>query len=148
MGLDMYLRGKRYLWGSDEGDKAIAEDVAKAIGKPELRVREVSVLIGDWRKANAIHNWFVENVQDGEDDCRPYFVDSGQLDDLRELCIKLLATKDVKAAAELLPVAEGFFFGSQEYDGWYWQDLAQTVDIIDSCNALGNGWEFEYQSSW
>ena len=25
--------------------------------------------VGYWRKANQIHNWFVENVQDGEDDC-------------------------------------------------------------------------------
>lgn len=25
--------------------------------------------VGYWRKANEIHNWFVKNVQDGEDDC-------------------------------------------------------------------------------
>lgn len=23
-----------------------------------------------WRKANAVHKWFVDNIQDGEDDCR------------------------------------------------------------------------------
>ena len=148
MGLDMYLRGKRYLWQSDETEKAMSEDVAKAIGMPGLPVREVSAMIGQWRKTNAIHNWFVENVQDGEDDCRPYWVDLATLDELRDICIRLLATKDEKAAAELLPVAEGFFFGSQEYDGWYWKDLEYTVDVIDSANKLGAGWEFEYQASW
>ena len=25
--------------------------------------------IASWRKANAIHKWFVDNVQDGVDDC-------------------------------------------------------------------------------
>lgn len=29
----------------------------------------ISEQVGYWRKANAIHNWFVHRVQDGEDDC-------------------------------------------------------------------------------
>jgi hypothetical protein len=27
-----------------------------------------------WRKANQIHNWFVKNVQNGQDNCMPYEV--------------------------------------------------------------------------
>ena len=29
-----------------------------------------------WRKANAIHGWFVKNAQQGIDDCRTYSVDT------------------------------------------------------------------------
>lgn len=147
MGLDMYLRAKRYLWNNDT-DQPIAKAVAEAIGRPDLEVKEVSVMAGQWRKANAIHNWFVENVQDGEDDCRPYCLDSAILDELRDVCVRLLASKDPKDAEELLPCADGCFFGSQEYDGWYWNDLAYTVEVIDKCNELGADWDFEYQASW
>lgn len=47
--------------------------------------------IGYWRKANAIHRWFVENVQNGEDDCRDYFVTKEQLTELLNLVNQVLA---------------------------------------------------------
>ena len=31
--------------------------------------KRIMEMVGYWRKQNAIHNWFVENVQDGIDDC-------------------------------------------------------------------------------
>lgn len=148
MGLDMYLRANRYFWQSNDQDKETAHQVSKAIDMAGLDVREVSAMIGQWRKANAIHNWFVNECAGGEDDCRPSYVERDKLEELREICIKLLATKDPKAAEELLPVSQGFFFGGQEYNGWYWQDLSQTVDIIDKCLQLPSEWEFEYQASW
>jgi len=147
MGLDMYLRAKRYLWNNEQ-DQPIAKAVAEAIGRPDLAVKEVSVLAGQWRKANAIHNWFVENVQDGEDNCMAYCLDSAILDELRDVCVRLLASKDTNDAEELLPCVDGCFFGSQAYDGWYWKELEYTVEIIDKCNKLGADWEFEYQASW
>ena len=148
MGLDMYLRAKRYYWKSNDKDVETSKKIAEAMGTPELDVREVSVLVGQWRKANAIHNWFVENVQEGDDDCRPYIVGAEDLEELKELCIKLLESKDEKMAEELLPCTEGFFFGSQNYDGYYWGDLMETIKIIDKCKSLGREWDFEYQSSW
>ena len=39
----------------------------------------VEIEVGRWRKANQIHNWFVQNVQYGEDDCRKYEVDTKAL---------------------------------------------------------------------
>ena len=148
MGLDMYLRAKRYLWSSNEQDVETSKKIAEAMGDPKLDVRDVSVMVGQWRKANQIHNWFVENVQDGEDDCKPYYVRTDQLRELKDICIRLLATKDEKAAEELLPNTEGFFFGSQAYDGYYWGDLIETVEIIDKCFELPDVWGFEYQASW
>ena len=35
--------------------------------------------VGYWRKANQIHNWFVQNVQGGEDDCGIYEVSQAKL---------------------------------------------------------------------
>ena len=112
-----------------------------------------------WRKANQIHNWFVENVQDGEDDCGSYEVTKEQLEALLELCMKVkLASKLVKGkvkngytfengkevpimedgeyiedpstAMELLPSQSGFFFGSTEYDQWYMDDIDYTIEKL------------------
>ena len=148
MGLDMYLRATRYLMRSYKDESAISKKVAEAIGLPDADVREVSVLVGQWRKANQIHNWFVQNVQGGEDDCKPYYVGTDQLKELKDLCVRLLDTKDKKEAEEMLPNTEGFFFGSQDYDDYYWGDLMETVEIIDKCFSLPDVWGFEYQASW
>lgn len=112
-----------------------------------------------WRKANQIHNWFVENVQDGQDDCGCYEVTKEQLETLIELCMKIkLASKLVKGkvkngytfkdgkevpimedgeyiedpttAMKLLPSQSGFFFGSTEYDQWYMYDIDFTIEKI------------------
>ena len=156
MGLDMYLTGKRYM------SKVFREDDAEkqeAIQKlfPELAgrqgrwgdaspVKQVEIEAGYWRKANQIHQWFVENVQGGEDECRPHYVSREQLQELRALCEEVLANRE--KAAELLPTASGFFFGSTDYGDYYFQDLEQTVKIIDECLELPTDWEFEYRSSW
>ena len=97
--------------------------------------------VGYWRKANHIHNWFVENVQDGEDDCNYHNEVTEEI--LRELlsaCETVLAScefegeyvKDPSIAMELLPTSSGFFFGSTEYDEYYVNDIEETIDIITS----------------
>lgn len=50
--------------------------------------------VGYWRKANAIHKWFVENVQDGEDNCEEYDVSLEKLRDLLETCMKVIKAAD------------------------------------------------------
>lgn len=42
--------------------------------------------VGYWRKANQIHNWFVENAQEGVDDCGYYPVSKETLQDLHDVC--------------------------------------------------------------
>lgn len=68
MGLDMYLT-KRIWVGSDERAKATITGVE---GVKADRVKFIMEDAGYWRKANAIHRWFVDNVQHGDDDCREY----------------------------------------------------------------------------
>ena len=156
MGLDMYLSAKRYISKHfNEGDTERAEAIQKLF--PELAniqgrfgdaspVKEVSIDAGYWRKANAIHDWFVREVQGGEDECKPHYVDREQLLALKEACEQVLADK--QKAPELLPTANGFFFGSTDYDQYYFEDLESTVEIIDRCLALPTSWDFEYRSSW
>ena len=51
--------------------------------------------VGYWRKANAIHRWFVQNVQDGVDDCGTYIVTREQLEQLKAACERVLAIAQI-----------------------------------------------------
>ena len=150
MGLDMYLTAERYLWSTEE---AISKEVANLLGLEldgeRMRVQSVTAEAMYWRKANAIHRWFVENVQGDEDNCERYYVDREQLIKLRNLCAKLCKQKVEALAEDELPTEDGFFFGSTEYDEWYWNDVENTVKGLDlALETFGEGWSFYYQSSW
>ena len=101
-----------------------------------------------WRKANAIHQWFVDNVQHGVDECAPHMVSLDDLCALRDTCRSVL--DDRSLAEELLPPQAGFFFGSTEIDEGYWQDLEETWKVLDEvCNWTDlDKFSFTYQSSW
>lgn len=184
MGLDMYLytNSKKV---SEEANRDEA-DWERSFNTP----RGIAVY---WRKANAIHKWFVDHVQDGEDDCRPYDVSVERLAELHDTCVKVLDSTelvdgevkngytmkdgewlpnyiqgkklaDPTVAMELLPTADGFFFGSTDYDQYYWWDLERTAEklgkILDSLKPDPDGWRvvhkhepgwyvtFTYDSSW
>lgn len=156
MGLDMYLSGKRYMSkhfneGDSEKQAAIQTLFPELAGKvghwgDNSPVKEVTIEAGYWRKANAIHDWFVREVQGGEDECKPHYVSREDLERLKATCLEVL--EDHSKASDLLPTASGFFFGSTDYDEWYYKDLEMTVQIIDDCLELPSSWEFEYRSSW
>ena len=148
MGLDMYLTAKRYVWNYKDEDKALQDqldDVMKDDLAEGMRVKEVSVDALYWRKANHIHKWFVDNCQGGEDDCKEYWVDAKQLVRLKDLCESVLLQKDVG----LLPTADGFFFGSTDYDEWYWSEIEETAKGLEKVLKLDQGkWDFYYRASW
>ena len=144
MGLDMYLSAKRYIWSDDRDGVAVTGlDIPAPLELCEIRCRAAY-----WRKANMIHAWFVANVQDDDDDCRPYDVGRDDMQTLIDLCREVLANK--KKAAKLLPTAQGFFFGGDEYDDWYFAELQRTADELAALLAAcpERDWSFEYQSSW
>lgn len=116
--------------------------------------------VGYWRKANQIHNWFVENVQNGEDDCEYHHeVTKETLELLLKICKLVLKScklvdgkisngykyengkripimqdgkyvKDPSIAEQLLPSTAGFFFGGTDYDEYYVRDIKDTIEII------------------
>lgn len=159
MGLDMYLY---------TNSKKVCKAAETASGTEDWQFsRGVAIY---WRKANAIHKWFVDNVQYGDDDCKTYEVSVEQLIELRDVCQKVIdasrlvsgsvlygydfqgdemkphyeegrVIEDATVANELLPTKNGFFFGSTEYNEWYLGDIVRTRDGINA--ILGNIEEYE-----
>lgn len=160
MGLDMYLHAKKYVnkvdWQKtqelDEGYAIIEKfnDIVNAADMGHIATDiygvQVEVTCAYWRKANQIHKWFVDNVQNGEDDCGDYYVSHEKLKELRETCRQAYFAKD----PSLLPPQSGFFFGGTDIDQWYWRDIENTMKQIDRVLALPDlsDLSFYYNSSW
>lgn len=157
MGLDMYLHTSHYISGwefnrDNRFDTII--DLVKAPVTPDSPSAEVRVTVAYWRKANAIHGWFVDNVQDGVDDCRSYYVSPEKLQELRntaQAALERYEAGERKAATQLLPPREGFFFGPTAANEWYVSDLKDTVDQLDRVLAFladNPMVDIEYRASW
>lgn len=121
--------------------------------------------VGYWRKSNQIHNWFVNHVQNGEDDCEYHNECTREiLEELLDTCKTVLESCvmtvgkiqngerlvngklepiyedgkvviDTSVAEELLPSCSGFFFGGTGYDEWYVRDIADTIKILEEVLA-------------
>jgi hypothetical protein len=185
MGLDMYLNAEEYVGGwshGDEGEKSKYASIVEMVEAENLVTEDspslyVKVTCGYWRKANHIHQWFVRNVQNGEDNCGNYYVSRGQLEELADACRAVMRStrlvggvvhtgttydrsgetehfadgkvlEDSTMAEELLPTQEGFFFGGTDYDEGYWNDLETTIAIVNRALNASTKWEFSYHSSW
>lgn len=139
MGLDMYLVKHIY-----PRQRNIIVDGVEIKNVQHL-VQEVIY----WRKANAIHKWFVDNVQEGKDDCGEYQVPYEFLQNLYNI-INVVLTYPQKAS-ELLPSVNGFFFGSTEYDEMYFEDLRYTKNALEELfkeERSSDTSSFYYHSSW
>lgn len=100
--------------------------------------------VGYWRKANQIREWFVNHLDDFNDEGDTKITEEN-CEDLLETCKEVLADHD--KAPELLPTSIGFFFGSQEYDEYYFEDLADTVEILE--NVLkSTDWDMDEVVYW
>ncbi|MFZ9741704.1 MAG: hypothetical protein ACO3CQ_07420 [Candidatus Nanopelagicaceae bacterium] len=165
MGLDMYLSARKHVekidWNKLDRSNGIdysaatfpqwndvvnAAGVATLVDEDSIYGVDVSVNVAYWRKSNQIHNWFVINVQRGEDDCGEYYVSHNKLKELLDTCREALSNKD----PNLLPPREGFFFGSTDVDEWYWADIKDTIKQLDNLVNLPDfeRLSFYYQSSW
>lgn len=185
MGLDIYLTAKRSFYDRPyykeevrKKCKKIREIIPEIWKSGNLNKIEIAFEAGYWRKANHIHSWFVENVQDGVDDCGKYWVSREKLEGLLALCKEVKEKskmkkdmvsegwmnspetgiinvksegeiiKNTQIAEKLLPTQSGFFFGSTGYDQYYIRMIERTIEIIEKCLNLPKGWMFYYQSSW
>ena len=150
MGLDMYLDKRTYVkqWDHIEETKQYKVEVTRGGEPTNIDPKKVKYIIeeaGYWRKANAIHKWFVDNCQNGVDDCRDAYVEFNQLQTLLDLCRIVIIDKS--KAEQLLPSASGFFFGNTEYDEWYYNDIQNTIEILEKALEDKDG-EYYYSSSW
>lgn len=149
MGLDMYLEREYGLCSKDDLFKSDI-DIYINNEKQPLCGKSIKIIddVGYWWKANAIHNWFVENTQGGVDKCQHTWVTKEQLKELQKTCQEVL--DDHTKAEELLPTCSGCFFGSEEYDEYYFKQLEYTVELIDQLRLDDDTivCEYYYQSSW
>lgn len=158
MGLDMYLylRKEDYKSSFDNKIGLYPEELRnfeKDILNRNFASKSIKICyqVGYWRKANAIHKWFVDVCADGNDDCSPVYVRLDNLQELQNLCKEVLKNKE--KASELLPTESGFFFGTTEYDEWYFKDIAYTIEIIDKIidfmkKPEAEDYDVVYQASW
>lgn len=166
MGLDMYLEKEIYLGGYYTNSIVLPftnkyNNNTVQLNLQDKKIHKIIFEVLYWRKANAIHKWFVDNVQNGTDDCTRYWVDREKLEQLLEVCKQVLevyedsslSSEEVKRKiSSLLPVQEGFFFGSYEYDDWYITDIKETIAVLEeeikSPDFENKEYFYYYQSSW
>lgn len=154
MGLDMYLGAKKYMSKYfDKSDSEKIEKIDQMFGiqtdeDGDYHAQEIYFRIAYWRKANAIHNWFVENCQGGEDNCQETYVSREDLQKLLDVCKQV--NEDKSKAEELLPSKSGFFFGGTDYDEWYSKDIEYTIERLTKIlnDPALSKMDFYYQSSW
>lgn len=171
MGLDSYLTYGKPIevasYGSTEAGYVTTPNplalslIERVLGEQEVPMApfgriHINFPAAYWRKANAIHKWFVDTTQGGVDDCQESEVELEQLEDLVARCRGVLHNPDT--AAEILPSEGGFFFGSTEYDDWYRDQLKDTVEQLTpwleyaKADLATNGWldagHFSYRASW
>ena len=157
MGLDMYLYVSDYVSGFDfrkDEDKAKLATIAELVGlKPAESSPHVTIelCVAYWRKANAIHGWFVREVQGGRDECQRSYVPLEKLQELRDACstaLALIEAGEVEDAQKLLTPTRGFFFSKGGDDlEWYTRDLEDTVAQLEPLLEEKDK-TFYYQSSW
>lgn len=152
MGLDMYLKCN---------SKVLTEKMHESApyGEYITDYYTRTGVVVYWRKANAIHKWLVDHVQDGNDDCGTYEVSYETLYELMTICECILEEcplveepsdtslgkiGNVKRATELLPTTDGFFFGGTDYDGIYHADVEWTAKqlrkLLNEVRRRDNGW--------
>lgn len=154
MGLDMYLYAlpkKSKIESLKDFDDLY--DKADARGDDEY-----FEVWAQWRKANAIHGWFINHCKCIEENTL-YEVTQEDILQLVGTCVNVLLNKE--KAEKCLPVCQGCFFGDYEYDAWYEHDLMQTIEFLG--HALSMNWgckkvkgeetstelrKFYYYASW
>lgn len=173
MGLDMFLYRETYI-----GNQYRKEDEQVKITLPEnwnrgtinqKKIASIREEVAYWRKANQIHRWFVNAVQDGVDNCGHYYVSKDDLQELIDACkqdLEYLGTlekttvvvegvrednkyevfQNVDESKLNLPTQGGFFFGSTDYNEYYKEDLEDTIQQLEP--LLAEGGDFYYSSSW
>ena len=151
------------------------EELKENIKERNFLSKETKYQIGYWRKFNALHSHIVNTYNDGEDNCSPIWLSRESIEDILKVCKEVLEdlktcpkTKkkikcgwqngeplyeeievyDSEVALEKLSPSSGFFFGSQDIDEWYKEDLEYTIQLLEKCLNLKGNFEFEYQASW
>lgn len=144
MGLDInFYKAKR---SKDNETKERLEEIRKALAAEYLKsidernsklikeLEDEKEKINPWkevayfRKVNFLIPFFGY-----EENCSNIEIDKYQVEDLIEACKEVLANHD--KASFLLPTQTGFFFGSTDYDDWYFDDVQNAKEKFEEILA-------------
>jgi hypothetical protein len=160
MGLDMYLYKRTYVqnWEHNPPEQQHQIEVKKnGVVRNDIKPNRICYIteqVAYWRKFNALHGWFVNECAGGLDECQNIYVEEDKLVELLETLKKV--SDNFTLAKELLPPVQGFFFGGDEIDEYYKEDVNSTIKIIEELlkeheqskeYGLYSG-DFEYRASW
>ena len=154
MGLDMYLTQKHYVknWNHMRDDEKHNISILKGCASSGISIERICYVETEeicWRKSNAIHKWFVDNVQNGRDECQTSYVSTEDLEELLSCIVKVLDHKNEVVSDDILPTQSGFFFGDTVYDEWYYKDLERTErELARILSDSNSDCEFYYHASW
>lgn len=107
--------------------KSIDERNSKLINELEDEKEKINPWneVAYFRKVNFLIPFFGY-----EENCSNIEIDKYQVEDLIEACNEVLANHD--KASFLLPTETGFFFGSTDYDDWYFDDVKSVKTTFES----------------
>lgn len=97
------------------------------IGLDVYFIKRKSRQIGYFRKVNFLVKYFSDLGFDVENQT-PFKISEEDAKILLDRCEEVL--KDHSKGPELLPTMSGFFFGSTEYDDYYYEDVKEVRDYI------------------
>ena len=138
----MYLKGKKYLYGANS--EALGKLLQNMHGI-KYDISSIEVELGYWRKFNALHAWF---IKDEDPNTREVYI--SEEDILRLVDILRRVSLDHSLAEELLSTESGFFFGSIEYDEYYFDEVNKTLDLMKKLikENIFKDYELFYSASW
>jgi hypothetical protein len=146
MGLDMFLNRRIYIGANYESNNITGKIELERNGVPiNINLKKVTYIneqVIYWRNAYEILKWFVDNVQNGEEDCREYYVDPVYLKEFIDLCkttVKQLKDGNVSHENLALPSEE------EVKDDFYINELIRTIKVIEP--LLGED-DFYFDSNW
>ena len=150
MGLDMYLFATQPGVTVEDAAKGSEKMSDEEYEKTEPENRPL-VRMAYWRKANQIRGWFDRHIPGGAANCKYREVSKELLEKLLKTCLAVKENsrlvkgtppagspssscpriiEDPTIAEGMLPTTEGFFFGSQDYDEYYLDDILSTISQL------------------
>ena len=153
MGLDMYLSEEVYISRfegladsnaeyRDEYDRASTIIKAAGLTMGVSGSVHVRATVMYWRKANAIHGWFVRQVQNDVDDCGRYSVSVDQLNELVARCRRVLAESKMESGTIINGYTASAETGGKFMPNIEEGDVIANPEIADKLLPTGDGFFF------
>ena len=140
MGLDMIIYAHKY----DNTDKI--NEILKIINNYQLHYIKYEIMY--WRKFYPIHNWFVENIMDGNEDIfnsKKRYIPREKLYELKDICENII--NNHQKASILLPNIDE----NDIYDEYYFDNIKYTysrLEIILNEEGFKKDCKFYYLGAW